>query len=138
MNDQTDLNPPKIFVYGTLKPGGRNYFVAHGVTHAEDAFLDGYTLLHFEPEGYPAMVPSAVPGDGRVYGVVLTFADFGAVLPDLDALEGLHLTPPEYERVLVRVQPSGETVWTYVYINQARLEGAGVTPVAGGNWPHSG
>ncbi len=134
MNGQNDPNPPKIFVYGTLKPGGRNYFLARGVTHAEDAFLDGYTLLHFEPEGYPAMVP----GEGQVHGVVLTFADFGVVLPDLDALEGLHLTPPEYERVLVSAQPSGETVWTYVYVNQIRLTGAGVTPVAGGNWPHLG
>ena len=75
---------------------------------------------------------------GMAYGVVLTFADFGVVLPDLDALEGLHLTPPEYERVLVSAQPSGETVWTYVYVNQIRLTGAGVTPVAGGNWPHLG
>ena len=132
MNGPNDPNPPKIFVYGTLKPGGRNYALARGVTHAEDGYLDGYTLLHFEPEGYPAMVPGA----GRVYGVVLTFADLGAALPDLDALEGLHLTPPEYERVLVNVGPSGETVWTYVYVNQVRLAGAGVTPVAGGDWPH--
>ena len=136
MNGQTYLNPPKIFVYGTLKPGGRNYFLAQSVIHTEDAYLDGYTLLHFEPEGYPAMVPSSVPGENRVYGIVLTFADFGAALPELDALEGLHLTPPEYERVLVTVGPSGETVWTYVYINQTRLAGAGVTPVVGGNWPH--
>ena len=136
MNGQTDLNPPKIFVYGTLKPGGRNYFLARGVTHTEDAYLGGYTLLHFEPEGYPAMVPSSAPGEDRVYGVILTFANLDAALPELDALEGLHLTPPEYERVLVRVGPSGETVWTYVYINQTRLAGTGVTPVSGGDWPH--
>ena len=132
MNEQKGLNPPKIFVYGTLKPGGRNYFLARGVTNTENACLDGYILVHFEPEGYPAMVP----GKGRVYGVVLTFADLGAALPELDALEGLHLTPPEYERVLVTVRPSGETVWTYVYINQTRLAGTGVTPVSGGDWPH--
>ena len=138
MNGRGKPNPPKIFVYGTLKPGGRNYFLARGVTHAEDAYLDGYTLLHFEPEGYPAMVPSGISAEGRVYGVVLTFADLGAVLPELDALEGLHLNPPEYRRVLVNVQPSNETVWTYVYINQTRLEGEGVTPVMNGNWPHLG
>lgn len=138
MNAQDGPNSAKIFVYGTLKPGGRNYFLAAGVTRTEDAYLGGYTLLHFEPEGYPAMVPSGVPGEGRVYGVVLTFADLEAVLPGLDALEGLHLTPPEYERVRVNVGPSGETVWTYVYVNQVRLAGAGVTPVAGGDWPHLG
>lgn len=122
----------KVFVYGTLKPGGRNYFLAEGVTRAEDAYVDGYTLLHLEPEGYPGIVP----GTGRVYGVVLTFANLPAALPALDALEGLHLEPPLYRRVTVTAQPSGETVWTYVYVNETRLKGAGVSPVVGGNWPH--
>jgi len=126
---------PRIFVYGTLKPGGRNYSLAKGVTHTEVAYLDGYDLLHFEPEGYPAMVPT-VDGSsgGRVYGFVLTFADIGGALPALDALEGLHLSPPEYERVVVRAQPSGQQVWTYIYINQRRLAGAGVSAVVGGEW----
>lgn len=120
----------RIFVYGTLKPGGRNYFLAKGVTHTEPAYLEGYDLVHFEPERYPAMIP----GEGRVYGVVLTFADIGAALPALDALEGLHLTPPEYARATVTVQPSGSTVWTYVYVNQARLAAPGTSRVVGGNW----
>ena len=93
-------------------------------------YLAGYDLLHFDPEGYPAIVP----GRGRVYGVVLTFKDITAALPALDALEGLHLTPPEYARVLVTVQPSGKTVWTYVYVNQTRLAVAGVTKLVGGDW----
>ena len=124
------MNVAKIFVYGTLKPGGSNYLLAKGVTHAEPAYLEGYELLHFDPEGYPAMVP----GVGRVYGVVLTFADIEAALPALDMLEGLHLTPPEYARVLVTAQPSGETVWTYVYVNEMRLAASGVSKVAGGDW----
>ena len=124
------MSTAKIFVYGTLKPGGSNYFLAQGVTHTEPAYLGGYKLLHFDPEGYPAMVP----GTGRVYGVVLTFGDIEAALPALDALEGLHLAPPEYARVLVTAQPSGETVWTYVYVNQVRLAGAGVTKIVGGDW----
>ena len=119
-----------IFVYGTLKPGGSNYTLARGVTQAEPAYLEGYDLLHFDPEGYPAMVP----GSGRVYGVVLTFEAIEAALPALDALEGLHANPPEYTRVLVTVQPSGETVWTYVYVNQTRLAASGVTKVVGGDW----
>ena len=119
-----------IFVYGTLKPGGSNYALARGVTHTTPAYLEGYELLHFDPEGYPAMVPGA----GRVYGVVLTFEDITAVLPALDTLEGLDLTPPEYARFLVTVQPSGNTVWTYVYVNQARLAAAGVTKITEGNW----
>ncbi len=120
----------KIFVYGTLKPGGSNYALARGVTQTAPAYLEGFELLHFDPEGYPAIVP----GTGRVYGVVLTFADIEAALPVLDALEGLDLTPPEYARVLVTVQPSGEAVWTYVYVNQQRLAASGVTKVAAGDW----
>ncbi len=119
-----------LFVYGTLKPGGSNYFLAKGVIHSESAQLDGYNLLHFDPEGYPAIVP----GEGRVYGVVLTFEDNEAALPALDALEGLDSNPPEYERVLVTVQPSGKTVWTYVYVNETRLAASGVTQVVGGDW----
>lgn len=121
----------RIFVYGTLKPGGRNYFLAKGVVHTENAYLEGFDLLHFEPEGYPAIVP----GSGRVYGVVLTFADIALALPPLDALEGLHLTPPEYARVGATARPSGKTVWTYVYVNQTRLAAPGTSRVAGGDWP---
>lgn len=121
----------KIFVYGTLKPGGRNYHLARGVTHTEPGYLENYSLVHFEPEGYPAMVP----GEGRVYGVVLSFRDLEAALPALDALEGCDQTPPEYERVQVNVQPSGETVWTYVYINNVRLAAEGISQVNGGDWP---
>lgn len=126
-----------IFVYGTLKPGGRNYFLAEGVTHTEPAYLEGYKLLHFEPEGYPAMVP-ALEGTsaGCVHGFILTFADVKAALPALDALEGLHLSPPEYARVIVTVQPSGKRVWTYIYINRTRLAASGVIPVVGGDWLH--
>ena len=123
-----------IFVYGTLKPGGSNYALAQGVTHTAPAYVEGYDLLHFDPEGYPAIVP----GGGHVYGVVLTFEDITAALPVLDALEGLHLTPPEYARVLVTVQPSSKTVWTYVYVNQTRLSAAGVTKLAEGDWPIPG
>lgn len=115
-----------VFFYGTLKPGGRNYFLAKGVVHTESAYLEGFELLHFKPEGYPAIVP----GSGRVYGVVLTFADIATALPPLDALEGLHLTLPEYARVTVTVHPSGKTVWTCVYVSQPRLAAPGTS--AGG------
>ncbi len=125
---------PYIFVYGTLKPGGRNYHIAKGVTCTESAYLDGFKLLHFEPEDYPAMVR----GEGRVFGVVLTFADIGAALPVLDALEGLHLTPPEYARIVATAHPAGHDVcydvWTYLYVNASRLAAPGVSAVAGGDW----
>jgi gamma-glutamylcyclotransferase (GGCT)/AIG2-like uncharacterized protein YtfP len=121
----------KLFVYGTLKPGGRNAHLARGVVHAEPAYVDGFVLLHLHPEGYPAMVR----GSGRVHGFLLTFADLRAVLPMLDRLEGLDLEPPEYARVVVSVQPSGQNAWTYLYVNEKRLAAAGVVPVPNGDWP---
>ncbi|ADI14509.1 gamma-glutamylcyclotransferase family protein [Truepera radiovictrix] len=121
----------KLFVYGTLKPGGRNFHLARGVVRAEPAFVDGFVLLHFHPEGYPAMVRGA----GRVYGALLTFADLDAALPVLDRLEGLDLEPPEYARVEVSVQPSGQRAWTYLYVNETRLAAPGVVPVPSGDWP---
>jgi gamma-glutamylcyclotransferase (GGCT)/AIG2-like uncharacterized protein YtfP len=76
-----------------------------------------------------------IPGSGRVHGVILTLEDIELALPALDALEGCHLTPSEYKRVVVTAQPLGQRAWTYVYVNQTRLAAGGVSPVAEGDWP---
>ena len=67
----------------------------------------GMRLYALEPEAYPAMIP----GEGRVHGFVLDYKDVEAALPHLDALEGCDLSPPLYHRALVKVYPTGETVW---------------------------
>ncbi|MDQ3396961.1 MAG: gamma-glutamylcyclotransferase [Deinococcota bacterium] len=119
-----------VFVYGTLKPGGRNYAVAEraGVVARLEACLHGFRLYGLEPEGYPAMVR----GEGRVYGWVLTFRDITAALPLLDGLEGCHLNPPLYERVAVAWQAA--QVWTYLYARPERLVEPGARPVEDGHW----
>jgi gamma-glutamylcyclotransferase (GGCT)/AIG2-like uncharacterized protein YtfP len=103
-----------VFVYGTLKPGLRYYSVAQkgGTFTQAEAYLEGFELYHLEPENYPAIVP----GRGRVYGWVYDFEDIAHALVYLDELEGLHVTPPEYERVEVLAYPSRKKVWVYVFL----------------------
>lgn len=121
-----------VFVYGTLKPGLRYHYLAEqaGTFDKEEAHLDGFDLYHLEPENYPALVR----GEGRVYGWRYTYADIDAALKVFDHLEGVHLEPPEYERVAASAQPSGEKVWVYLYLNRERLELKTASLVPGGIW----
>lgn len=72
----------KVFVYGTLKPGGSNYqrYCAGKVVEETSAIAHG--KLFALKLGYPAMTT----GDGKVHGFLLSFAD-SAVLLNLDELE---------------------------------------------------
>lgn len=131
--------PPRVFVYGTLRPGGRNAALAarFGLPEARAATLSGFRLLHLSPENYPALVPGEA--GGRVHGEVLTYAPevWAQVLPLLDALEGVGESPPLYhrQRVTVALAAGGsEEGWTYVYARAARLTHPGVTPVPSGDW----
>lgn len=129
----------RVFVYGTLMPGERNADVAArgGMFQAVSARLPEFRLLHLLPEAYPAVVPGQ-PGE-EVCGYVLTYpgADWKLALSFLDALEGVHETPPLYtrERVTVRLE-DGECLpaWVYVYAAAERLTAPGVVPVPGGDW----
>ena len=125
--------PTSVFVYGTLKPGGKNFHVAKlgGAFVVRAAYVEGMQLYALEPEAYPAMIP----GEGRVSGFVLDYEDIEAALPQLDALEGCDLSPPLYHRVLAKVYPTGATVWAYLYARRERLEAPGVTLLADGVWP---
>lgn len=131
----------RVFVYGTLMPGERNAAVAArgGTFGALPARLPGFRLLHLLPEAYPAVVPGE-PGE-EVRGSVLTYAetDWPRALPFLDALEGVHETPPLYtrERVTVRLEDGvAVPAWVYVYAAAGRLAEPGVVPVPGGDWRH--
>ncbi|MEL6440662.1 MAG: gamma-glutamylcyclotransferase family protein [Cyanobacteria bacterium J06621_8] len=128
--------PLKVFVYGTLKPGYRNYAVyCEGkVAAATTASTKGN--LYSLPMGYPAMTA----GNNQVSGVLLAFQDT-QVLDSLDHLEGyqqeLPLTASEYYRASVPVYDSSGGViaqaWTY-YMTTARVEYYQGVPLNSGCW----
>lgn len=106
----------KVFVYGTLKPGEKNYdrYCREWVLTAETAIALGQ--LYDLPCGYPAMTSGRSP----VYGFLLSF-DNPDVLLLLDELEDYCPNRPpeqnEYLRVKVEVyslnyQPLGKA-WAY-------------------------
>jgi gamma-glutamylcyclotransferase (GGCT)/AIG2-like uncharacterized protein YtfP len=120
----------KVFVYGTLKPGGRYHPVAQsaGAFTFEKAYLENFVLYHLEPEGYPAIIP----GDGKVHGYVFEYDEIDRALLMLDKLEAIHDNPPEYTREQVIAKPMNEMVWVYVYARLERLKTA--QPVKTGEW----
>ncbi len=126
----------RVFVYGSLLPGGWNEGVARagGAYSAEPAWLDGVRLVHFEPEAYPGVFV----GGGRVHGVVYGYAptDWPRAVALLDELEGLNLTPPLYDRRMVEVQTAGGplSAWTYFYARPGRLAQPGCVEVPSGRW----
>lgn len=72
----------RVFVYGTLKPGERNFdgYCANRLVAVDRAIARGF--LYDLPLGYPAMIL----GMGWVQGAVLSFPD-DSILQSLDELE---------------------------------------------------
>jgi gamma-glutamylcyclotransferase (GGCT)/AIG2-like uncharacterized protein YtfP len=107
----------KVFVYGTLKPGERNYpiYCEGKVIKAEKCWTKGQ--LFALPVGYPAMIA----GDDKVEGFLLTFTD-ESVLIKLDKLEGYDSEKiPEknyYQRQKIIVYDTNNNslgkVWAYL------------------------
>jgi gamma-glutamylcyclotransferase (GGCT)/AIG2-like uncharacterized protein YtfP len=120
----------KVFVYGTLKPGGRYHHVAKeaGAFTFEKGYLEHFILYDLEPENYPALVS----GDGVVHGYIFDYEDIDKALVMLDRLEAIHDTPPEYTREQAVAKPMNEIVWVYLYINAERLKTA--RQVKNGEW----
>lgn len=110
----------QIFVYGTLKPGGRYHYIAQnaGLNQQEEASLEGFDLYHLEPENYPALIE----GQGKIQGWRFSFEDLSKGLAALDELEGIYLSPPEYRRIKATSQPNNVEVWVYLYNNLERLK----------------
>lgn len=78
----------KVFVYGTLKPGERNYlFYCTQALEVIEAIA--YGKLYDLPMGYPAAI---FPASDLVRGCVLTFCDT-TVLQTLDELENYDSQP---------------------------------------------
>lgn len=137
----SDQNPElyryRIFVYGTLRPGGY-YFEricrGYALTH-QPAWTRG--KLYHLPMGYPAMCQ----GDEKVYGDLLCF-NSTRLKNALDQLEGYQADrAPEFnEYNLKQINawlPSQETlpeVWAYLMEpgKIIKLEG---THLPNGQWP---
>lgn len=115
-----------IFVYGTLREGGRNHSWLHR-TNPEGtcrAWAPG-RLFHLPEEGFPAMVSTIEPaqpppGQGWVVGEFIGFEDLDALdsaLADLDQLEGVE--DDLFSRsILPVVLESGHhyRAWVYVFL----------------------
>lgn len=115
----------RVFVYGTLKRGGRNHgLVAPYLLRVLPGWVEGFGLFALEEgEGRPYPYPAMVPGGGRVYGEVLFLK--GEALPLLDELEE---EGREYRRARVRVETEEGPLeaWTYLYLED--LTGARALP----------
>jgi len=136
----------RLFVYGTLKRGGRYHErFCGGALSIEPASVRGrlYTL----PEGYPVLVvppdmilangsgdaiadvtrqetcvmPAASPEEAGwqdVHGELQTFDDPADRLAAIDALEGFHPGAPSlYLRVLLPVRRYSEYVAAWTYVD---------------------
>jgi gamma-glutamylcyclotransferase (GGCT)/AIG2-like uncharacterized protein YtfP len=148
-----------VFVYGTLKPGGRYHqrYCGQALEQALPAVTKG-RLYNFAQWGYPAMTG----GDDWVKGYLLRFCDSAAVcsavLQRLDSLEGIldgdvsrldgsvleesisavSVSNDSYQRCWQSVfTPSYEplqSAWVYrMTADQVRHFGGVYLP--GGNWP---
>ncbi|MFC4640430.1 gamma-glutamylcyclotransferase family protein [Deinococcus hohokamensis] len=131
--------PTTVFVYGTLMPGERNADVAAqgGAFVSRPARLRGYRLLHLHPEGYPALVPGDPHEEVRGHALTYGPAVWTSAQPFLDALEGLHETPPLYTREQVQLTLDGgdtQAAWVYLYARAARLQAPGAVHLPGGDW----
>lgn len=120
----------KVFVYGTLKRGERNFPLAEqaGLVRVVSGYVEGFALFHLlansqRPYAYPAMVP----GEGRVYGEVLFLPAEGLKLLDELEEEGI-----EYRRAKVLVKTKEGMFEAWVYLYQKSLEEA--VYVQGGVW----
>ncbi len=103
----------RLFIYGSLQPGGPNEHVLANVDGAwEPAFVKGRLVEAGwgASMGYPGLV---IDEDGsEIHGHVLSSAELPALWPTLDEFEG-----QEYERVIARVTlRGGELVKASVYV----------------------
>ena len=136
MKSSTSTSTLKVFVYGTLKPGGVNYarYCDRKVKSEIPAYIKGI-LCHL-PVGYPAMIE----GEGKVKGFLLTFNNYNA-LNALDRLEGYQAQRAsnlnEYYRYLVPVYNLENNLidkaWAY-FMTPAKVKQYQGTIITSGYW----
>ena len=131
-----------VFVYGTLKPGGRYHVRYCGMylTEAIPAIAKGQ-LYNFPHLGYPAMTA----GDDWVKGHLLRFVQSAEICADilrgLDRLEGYSPERNDFENEYLRrevqifdvEQQLLQTAWGYV-MTDAGVRSRGGIYIPGGDW----
>lgn len=159
-------HPPelRLFVYGTLKRGGRHHARLCNGAHAVEPATVWGRLYHL-PAGFPVLVfpRSRVLGHGsadpvadarrqsacgelapgrpigdwdRVQGEILSFADPAAVLPPIDALEAYRPGGHSlYQRVLVAARTGRGDCPVWLYGVTRALRGRRIVT---GNWVPEG
>ena len=134
----------RVFVYGTLKPGGQYHeeYCGTQLVEAVAAIAPGQ-LYDFPHLGYPAMTHRTADSGGQdwVQGFLLIFKN-EAILHRLDELEDYDPqgdpTQNEYDRQRIAVftpakQPLGEA-WIYLMAPERAAEMGGM-PLPDGHWP---
>jgi gamma-glutamylcyclotransferase (GGCT)/AIG2-like uncharacterized protein YtfP len=105
-------DPVHLFVYGTLRAGGRTRWSLHWGTVSSFVGTGRSRGFLFELDGYPGMtVPAGM--DAWVKGEVYRLHDAPSLWPVLDAYEG-----HEFERQILSVLlDNGRALnaWAYVY-----------------------
>ena len=133
-----------VFVYGTLKPGGRYHqrYCAGYLTAALPALTKG-ELYDFLRLGYPALTP----GDDWVKGYLLKFRQEAKVCADilrrLDALEGYVAdkvtdSDDDYQRCQLQIFDPDykplQMAWVY-RMSRAQVRQQGGVYLPDGDWP---
>ncbi|MBA2749809.1 MAG: gamma-glutamylcyclotransferase [Tatlockia sp.] len=126
----------KVFVYGTLKPGERNYPL-YCTQALEVIEAIAYGKLYDLPMGYPAAI---FPESYLVWGYVLTFGDT-TVLQTLDELEIYDPNQPISQNLYQRHQievynPNFNSLgkaWVYG-MNQQQIDAYNGVLISNGWW----
>ncbi len=139
----TNICELSVFVYGTLKPGGRYHvrFCGKYLTEQIPAMVRG-RLYDFFQLGYPAMTV----GEDWVKGYLLKFVQPANVcveiLQGLDRLEGYSPELPDFENEYLRcelpvfdlAQRPLQPAWGYV-MSEAGVRSQGGIYLPDGSWP---
>jgi len=107
----------KLFVYGTLLPGLKNYkrFIESHKPKVYEARAKG-VMYHIPGDGYPVVLE----GEGVVKGVLYETRDLSVILPEIDEIE--KYTDVESQSLLIReirdveVLDTGKTVKAHMYL----------------------
>lgn len=129
----------KLFVYGTLMKGYRNYkkyFEKANVIDIRKVYTKG-VLYHLNKKDCPALVE----GDGKVWGQLIEFNDDEDItfLKELDDMEKYFENSDEimYERKEVNVfTESGdrEKAYAYIFINTKNMDRYEPEHIVAGDW----